>query len=102
MLTRTRCAERITLSPEGNDFRAMQRLTHGLLARGQQVLALSFHSSSLQAGRNPYVRSRAELHGFYDRMSAIFDHLATRLEFTFAGLSEIPGLLARPKAEQAA
>ena len=96
MLTRSRCAERITLSPEGNDIAAMRRLVHGLLARGQQVFALSFHSSSLQAGRNPYVQSKADLHAFYDRLSATLDYLATSLDFRFAGIQDIPDLLAPP------
>lgn len=96
VLTRLRCAERITLSPEGNDFRAMRRLARGLGARNQSVLALSFHSSSLQAGQNPYVRSKAELHAFYDRLSAILDHLATGMSFRFVGLGQLPEFLAQP------
>ncbi|MCW3476924.1 polysaccharide deacetylase family protein [Limobrevibacterium gyesilva] len=96
VLTRSRCAERITLSPEGNDVAAMRRLLLGLLARGQDVFALSFHSSSLQAGRNPYVRTKAELHGFYDRLSEILDFMASALAVRFASILEIPGVLDRP------
>jgi hypothetical protein len=96
VLTRSRCAERVTLSPEGNDVSAMRRLVHGLRADGQQVFTLSFHSSSLQAGRNPYVRSKADLHGFYDRMSAILDHLASDLSFRFFSILQIPGQMVTP------
>ncbi len=96
ILTRSRCAERATLSPEGNDVGAMRRLVHGQRAKGQQVFTLSFHSSSLQAGRNPYVQSKADLHGFYDRMSAILDYLKTDLSFLFVSSVEILGLLATP------
>ncbi len=78
LLTRAHCAERITLSPEGNDLGAMRRLVRGLLARGQPLLALSFHSSSMTVGGSPYVQSRAELHEFYDRLSGILDDLAGR------------------------
>lgn len=88
--TRLRFAERITLSPEGNDVGAMLRLLRHLLARGQTVFVLSFHSSSLAPGRNPYVRSRADLHGFYDRLSGILDAMATRLDVRFASLAELP------------
>lgn len=88
-LTRSRCAERITLSPEGNDRAAMLRLIHGLRARGQSIFVLSFHSSSLNIGRNPYVQSKADLHHFYDRLSATLDDLATRLHFQFASIPEI-------------
>lgn len=93
LMARSRCAERITLSPEGNDITAMQRLLRGLLARGHRVFPLSFHSSSLQSGQNPYVRSTADLHVFYDRLSAILDHMDRNLNFTFAPIAEIPTML---------
>ncbi len=94
LLAWSRCAERITLSPEGNDAVAVGRLVASLLARGQRVLALSLHSSSLSVGQNPYVRNRAELHGFYDRLSAILDMLAGRHAMHFVGSLDLPGLLA--------
>jgi hypothetical protein len=96
MVTRLRCAERPTLSPEGNDFAAMRRLTQGLHARGESVLALSLHSSSLEPGRNPYVQSKADLHVFYDRLSAILDHLVTTMKFRFVALDEVPNYLEPP------
>ena len=94
-LTRARFAERITLSPEGNDVGAMLRLLRHLRARGQSAFVLSFHSSSLAVGRNPYVQTRAELHAFYDRLSGVLDAMA-RQGFAFARLSELPDHLARP------
>lgn len=90
MLSRSRCAERITLSPEGNDFPAMRRLVNGLCARGQTILALSFHSSSLEVGGNPYVMARADLHAFYDRLSAVLDYFANDLDFGFADILHVP------------
>lgn len=94
ILTRLRCAERITLSPEGNDVRAMRRLVSHLLGNGQIVFALSFHSSSLYQGSNPYVQSKADLHHFYDRLSAILDHMASQLSFGFSSTLEIFAMLA--------
>lgn len=95
-LTRLHCAERITLSPEGNDFPAMRRLADGLAARGQNVLTLSFHSSSLEIGGSPYVQSRADLHAFYDRLSAILDYLASGLGVTFTDLQHLADHLLPP------
>ena len=83
LLAWTRCAERITLSPEGNDATAASRLVASLLARGQNVLALSMHSSSFSVGHNPYVRGRPGLHLFYDRLSAILAMLADRFAVRF-------------------
>ena len=54
----------------------MSRLARGLLKRRQPILAVSFHSSSLAIGGNPYVQSKADLHQFYDRLSGILDQLA--------------------------
>jgi hypothetical protein len=92
ILTRLGFAERITLSPEGNDLGAMLRLVRYLRAGGQTVFVLSFHSSSLTVGRNPYVRTQAELHAFYDRLSGVLDALARR-GFRFASLADLPALL---------
>jgi hypothetical protein len=96
VLARSRCAERITLSPEGNDFAAMRRLVHRLHATGQSIFTLSFHSSSLEAGRSPYAQSKADVHRFYDRLSAILDYLATDMSFQFTSILQIPQLLVTP------
>lgn len=93
VLARSRCIERITLSPEGNDLMAMRRLVRGLCARGQTVLALSFHSSSLEIGGSPYVTSKAELHEFYDRLSGVLDWLAHSMDFKFTDILQVPNHL---------
>jgi hypothetical protein len=93
MLGRLRCAERITVSPEGNDVGAMIRFVRRRRQAGQSVFSLSFHSSSLAAGRNPYVRSQADLHFFYDRLSATLDMMVRDLGLRFARLSALPDLL---------
>lgn len=92
-LARLRCAERITLSPEGNDAAAMRRLLAGLLRRGQAVLPLSFHSSSIWPGRNPYVRDRVCLRHFYDSLSATLAYMADDLKIRFVDALSLPDLL---------
>lgn len=92
-LARSQWAERITLSPEGNDFRAMQRLVRRLAGKGQRIFVISFHSSSLLVGSNPYVRCRADLHAFYDRLSAILHFLMVRQGMKPASLSEVRDML---------
>ena len=98
VVTRLRCAERLTLSPEGNDEPAMRRLVRGLRARGESVLTLSFHSSSLQPGHNPYVQSKADLHAFYDRLSGILDHLVSVMRFQFVAIEQVPDHMEPPSA----
>ena len=92
VLSRTRCAERVTLSPEGNDVGAMLRLLNSRRSKGQKIFSLSMHSSSLAPGRNPYVRTRADLHMFYDRLSAVLDTMA-RWGFSFPRLADVPDLV---------
>lgn len=100
LLTRSRAAERITLSPEGNSLADMRRLIRGLRHRGGTLLPLSFHSSSLAIGQNPYVRSKAELHAFYDRLSGVMAYLADEVGCRFVALEEVPPLM-RPPAPTA-
>lgn len=88
VLTRLRFAERITLSPEGNDASAILRLARRLSQSGRRVLVLSFHSSSLIAGGNPYVQSQRDLHLFLDRLSASLDAFA-RAGMSFRSLTEL-------------
>jgi hypothetical protein len=97
VMARSRFAERITLSPEGNDVTAMSRLVRHLYKRGETVLPISFHSSSLLPESNPYVKTTAHLHYFYDRLSAILDKMRTKWHVKFVSLEEIPGLLQETK-----
>ncbi len=92
-MSRLHLAERITLSPEGNDVAAMKRLLHHRRQAGQTVFTLSFHSSSLAPGRNPYVNTKADLHYFYDRLSAVIEAMRDGFGFGFVALGEIPALL---------
>jgi len=73
----------------------MRRLVNGLCARGQTILALSFHSSSLEIGGNPYVMIRADLHQLYDRLSAILDYLSNELGFGFVDTLHVADHLLR-------
>jgi hypothetical protein len=98
LLTRSRAAERITLSPEGNSLADMRRLVRGLRQRGGGVLPLSFHSSSLTIGQNPYVRSKVELHAFYDRLSGTMAYLADEVRCRFVALEDMPALM-RPEPD---
>lgn len=79
LLARSRLIERVTLSPEGSDLAAMKRLTRALLARGNRILTLSYHSPSLAPGNTPYVRDAADLAEFLDRISGYLDFFCNEL-----------------------
>lgn len=93
---RLRCAERITLSPEGNDLGAMMRLVRRLHDAGERIFVISLHSSSLAVGRNPYVQSKYDLRHLYDRLSGILDCMAREYAMQFTALSDIPSCLQAP------
>jgi hypothetical protein len=96
-LSRMRLAERITLSPEGNDVPAMKRLVQHMVSTGRKVLPLSFHSSSATLGGNPYVVSKPDLHAFFDRLSEMMDYLTGAGGFQPVSLNEVPAFFARPE-----
>ena len=64
ILARLRLFERIRLTPEGNRFTEIKRLTDTMLAAGRRLFVLSFHSPSVVPGNTPYVRDGAELRSF--------------------------------------
>ncbi|MCU0865161.1 MAG: polysaccharide deacetylase family protein [Planctomycetes bacterium] len=72
ILSRLGVLSRIRLSPEGFDLPALQRLTRSLLARGQQVFALTYHSSTLRPGCTQYVRTERQRDAFLDVMNNYF------------------------------
>lgn len=73
VLSRLGLFERVRLSPEGNDFDHLRRLTETLIGGGHMLFNLSFHSSSLAPGNTPYVRSDADLRQFTGTIERYFD-----------------------------
>jgi hypothetical protein len=98
-LSLSRIAERITLSPEGNDLSALKRLANSLIRKNGNLFVLSFHSSSLVKGLNPYVSTTRESRHFYDRLSGIMYYLATELDVQFVKLADLPNHFRRPSAQ---
>ena len=72
VLSRIGLISRIRLSPEGFDLHALVRLTRFLLARGQRVFVLSYHSSTLRPGCTRYVQSVADRASFLGVMNNYF------------------------------
>lgn len=68
LLHRTGLLQKIWLSPEFNNAREMISLSKILLQKGNNLLNLTFHSTSLSPGKNPFVRSEADLVNFISRI----------------------------------
>lgn len=62
--------ERLRLSPEGHLLNDLIRQTHAALACGQRLFMMTYHSSSMLPGANPYVRTQADRERFLATMDA--------------------------------
>jgi hypothetical protein len=72
-MARLRLLDRIRLSPEGMTLDEAKRLTRFLLAHGQKVFVVSYHTPSLGIGHTPYVRNEADLKKFLAWLEGYFD-----------------------------
>jgi len=73
VMARLRLLDRIRLSPEGMTLDEAKRLTRFLLAHGQKVFVISYHTPSLGIGHTPYVRNEADLKKFLVWLEEYFD-----------------------------
>ncbi|MDE2165169.1 MAG: polysaccharide deacetylase family protein [Alphaproteobacteria bacterium] len=81
--SRLRLMERIQLTPEGFTLAEQRRLVRALLARGQRVFNLSYHSPSLMPGGAPYVRDAEDLARFFDRLEGLLDFFVNDVKGRF-------------------
>jgi len=70
-LSRLGVLERATLTPEGVDAAAQIRLLDALLKQGVRTFTMTYHSPSLEPGHTPYVRDKADLRTFLDRIERV-------------------------------
>ena len=76
--SRSKMLERIPLTPEGISARETKEAIDVALDDDLRLLVFSFHSPSLAPGHTPYVRTQAELDGFYDWWREVIAHLEAR------------------------
>jgi hypothetical protein len=76
------------LSPEKASLHNMLRLADSLVAAGQPVLSITFHSCTLLPGATPYVRDERDRTRFLHRLDAILQH-CTSLGFRFSTMAEL-------------
>jgi len=69
--------ERIRLTPEGVSFAELKRLTDTLLASGNRIFVLSYHSPTLAPGNTPYVRDEAGLQEFLSVLDRYCEYFVT-------------------------
>ncbi len=74
ILSRLGVIDRLRLSPEQYSPAEHRKLTRFLIDRGVRVFTFSFHSTSLDPGRNDYVRTQSDLDRFLDSFRGYFDY----------------------------
>lgn len=73
IMSRLRLIERIKLTPEGITIQEAKRLVKHMVANGQKVFVLTYHSPSLEPGNTPYVRSDEDLAKFLRWLDEFYD-----------------------------
>ena len=98
VMARLRMLDRIRLSPEGVTLDEAKRLTRFLLAHGQKVFVVSYHTPSLGIGHTPYVRSEADLQKFLAWLEGYFDFFFSEV----GGEASTPNVIRRVALEASA
>lgn len=89
IFARSGLLERIRLTPEGNSFAELRRLTDALFTAGLRVFNFTYHSPSLESGNTPYVRSAGELRRFLDVIERYCEYFFGALGGTACSLDDI-------------
>lgn len=84
--------ERSRLSPEGFDLETQMRLLTAMVSQGAKVFTLTYHSSTLQPGNTPYVRTKEDLDVFLGRLSKLLIFFREQLGGSFSTVSDIEQL----------
>ncbi|MGH6875836.1 MAG: polysaccharide deacetylase family protein [Rhizomicrobium sp.] len=95
MLSRLGLLERLRLSPEGHTLADMKRQTRVALAHGERYFMLTWHSSSLLPGTNPYVRTEEDRQRFLSTQDAYFAFFAGACGGRTTSVSAFASSLAR-------
>ncbi len=70
-LVRAGLLNRVTLTPEGVTAEEQIALIRRLVARGQKMFVLHYHSPSLMAGNTPYAATEGEVQGLLKRLDTV-------------------------------
>lgn len=75
-LARSGLLQRVALTPEGTPLADALLAIDDMLAAGERIFSLSFHSPSVAPGHTPYVRNDSDLVHFWRWWDGVLNHLA--------------------------
>ncbi len=96
LLRKLRLARRAMLTPEGTELWELQALAESLLADGERVLSLSFHSPSVVPGHTAFVRSESDQSVFFERIERFASWLQSRCGAISLTASELRDRVTQP------
>ncbi len=79
----------VWLRPSLSSFEEMKFVVDRLLGKGINVLNMMFHSYELAAGRNPYLKTEAQVEDFFQKMEKILQYLIYGKKLKVGTLGEI-------------
>ncbi len=80
---------KITVTPEGQNWRDICRCIDMYVKRGDSVIGLFFHSSDLLAGNTEYVKNEADEQRFYETIRRTIDHVRTKHDANFCTMRQL-------------
>jgi hypothetical protein len=89
ILSRMGLMERARLSPEGFDAATQCRLLRAMVAQGQRVFTMTYHSPSLSPGHTPYVPDEAALGVFLRCIETVLGYFQSELGGVFTTLAKV-------------
>jgi hypothetical protein len=95
--------ERIRLTPEGIAIDEGKRLIRQMIADGQRVFVLTYHSPSLEPGGTPYVRTAEDLTRFLAWLEEFYDFFTKEIGGQCVSWRDVRDALlpVRPTVDQA-
>jgi glycosyltransferase involved in cell wall biosynthesis len=86
----------VTLSPEIESVDDMLAVSQRLIAQGVRHLHVTWHSSSLSPGMNPFVATRGDAERLYSVFATYLERLAELTPLRFATVGEAAAMLVEP------
>jgi hypothetical protein len=99
-LARARLLQRIRLTPEGIRLGEAKTLVRALRRQGLSLFVLSYHSSSLQIGNTPYVRTTHQRDQLLHWLDEFYQFFFGEINGAPATTSEVYDIVMNAKAER--
>ena len=95
-LNKTGLVSKITVTPEAESAKDVIKCMDMIIARGERVINLFFHSSNLLPGATPYVRTEKDREQLLSTVAQCVDHAREKYNARFVTMREADMILRQP------